>query len=268
MPILRNGDDGPWVKELQQLLKTKKFYKGDPDGDFGGNTETAVRAFQVSQHLPVTGVVDEATGKSLGVTYPLGAVSTAGAESAILLFPGARFEHVAHNLPFVIQALVAIGLRDKPMYLTALATICAETGRFTPLDEFPSQFNTSPGGRPFDLYDKRKNLGNQGPPDGERYKGRGYIQLTGRANYRDIGKRIGLGSQLEENPDMANTPEVAGRILAAFLKREEARIRQALAAKDLAKARKVINGGSHGLNPFRTAFLRGQEVYSDNLKLS
>ena len=41
-----------------------------------------------------------------------------------------------------------------------------------------------------------------------------------------------------------------------------------LATKDLAKARKVINGGTHGLNPFRTAFLRGQEIYSDNLKLS
>jgi len=63
-----------------------------------------------------------------------------------------------------------------------------------PISEFKSKFNTSPNGHPFDLYDnRRKDLGNQGKPDGKRYRGRGFIQLTGRFNYNKHGKAIGLG---------------------------------------------------------------------------
>jgi putative chitinase len=124
------------------------------------------------------------------------------------------------------------------------------------------------GTRPFGRYERRKDLGNKGPPDGERYKGRGYIQLTGRANYADIGRRIGLGNGLVDDPEKANDPEIAGRILAEFLKRAEPAIRAALARKDLVKARKLVNGGSHGLNPFRTAYLRGHEILADDLRLT
>ena len=92
------------------------------------------------------------------------------------------------------------GLGDKDMVLMALATIRAETGNFTPLSEFQSKYNTAPGGPPFGLYDNRKDLGNQGPPDGANFKGRGYIQLTGRSNYQIHGAAIGLGNQLITNP--------------------------------------------------------------------
>jgi peptidoglycan L-alanyl-D-glutamate endopeptidase CwlK len=139
---------------------------------------------------------------------------------------------------------------------------------FLPISEGISRFNTNPGGHPFDRYDDRADLGNRGRPDGATYKGRGYIQLTGRSNYADIGKRLGLADQLETDPEKANDPEIAGRILAEFLVRSEASIRAALRRKDLVAARKLVNGGSHGLNPFRTAYLRGQEVYADNLELS
>ena len=79
------------------------------------------------------------------------------------------------------------------MILMALATICAETGSFLPISEGQSHFNTSPGGHPFDLYDSRADLGNLGPPDGERFKGRGFIQLTGRCQLRTArrGHRLG-----------------------------------------------------------------------------
>lgn len=58
-----------------------------------------------------------------------------------------------------------------------------------------------------------KRLGNTKKGDGYRYRGRGYVQLTGRRNYAFAGKELGL--PLEENPDLALQPEVAARILIA-----------------------------------------------------
>ena len=67
-PPLRLGNVGPAVRFLQRLLKEKGFYQGIVDGDFGGRTQRAVRQFQRSQGLPVTGVVDHATWRALGVS--------------------------------------------------------------------------------------------------------------------------------------------------------------------------------------------------------
>ena len=51
--------------------------------------------------------------------------------------------------------------------------------------------------------------------EGYKFRGRGYIQLTGRGNYEKYGKRLGL--DLVSNPDLANDPEVAMQIAAEFL---------------------------------------------------
>jgi peptidoglycan L-alanyl-D-glutamate endopeptidase CwlK len=178
-------------------------------------------------------------------------------EIATRIIPNAPRANIESNLPFVLNALVAPELADKPMILMALATICAETGSFLPISEFESRFNTSSGGHPFDLYDSRADLGNQGAPDGERFKGRGFIQLTGRANYALHSAAIGLSNQLVENPDLANHPDIAARLLASFLKTHEERIRAALTANDLREARRLVNGGSHGLDAFTTAYNTG-----------
>src|SRR5579862_6662112 len=175
---------------------------------------------------------------------------------AAQIVPCAR-EHLETNLPYVMTALGAAQLADKPMILMALATVRAETGSFLPISEGQSRFNTSPGGHPFDLYDSRADLGNHGPPDGALFKGRGFIQLTGRANYAFHGAMIGLGEQLIENPDLANQPEIAARLLASFLKTHEARIRVALTEGDLCEARRLVNGGSHGIEAFTAAYNTG-----------
>jgi putative chitinase len=99
-----------------------------------------------------------------------------------------------------------------------------------------------------------------GRPDGASFKGRGFVQLTGRANYAEHGARIGLGNGLIENPELANDPEIAAKLLASFLKRKEQTIRNALAENDLRTARKAVNGGSHGLENFIDAFNKGKNL--------
>lgn len=65
-------------------------------------------------------------------------------------------------------------------------------------------------------YEGRKDLGNTEPGDGKRYMGRGIFQLTGRANYRAIGKRLGL--PLEAHPEMAAQPETSVLIACEYWK--------------------------------------------------
>ena len=67
-----------------------------------------------------------------------------------------------------------------------------------------------------EAYEGREDLGNTQPGDGERYKGRGLIQLTGRANYRKFSEILDL--DLEENPELAKEPTVAARIAGAYWK--------------------------------------------------
>jgi|GEM_PF-959269 len=174
------------------------------------------------------------------------------------LFPGAERAALAAHLPLVLAALAEQGLGDPLMALMALATIRAETGGFVPIDEQVSSWNTPADGPPYALYDDRDDLGNQGPGDGAAYRGRGFVQLTGRDNYRRHGERLGL--DLLARPELANEADTAARLLASFLKEREPRIRAALADGDLAAARRAVNGGSHGLEAFASAWRAGESL--------
>jgi peptidoglycan L-alanyl-D-glutamate endopeptidase CwlK len=181
------------------------------------------------------------------------------------MFPFTPVQNIRSHLPAVLGALVKPHLTDKPMVLMALATIRAETERFEPVSEGQSILNTSPGGHPFDLYDHRRDLGNQGPPDGARFRGRGFVQLTGRVNYQEHGRAIGLGDRLVVSPDLACDPRVAAELLASFLKRHEAAIQAALQNGDLLTARRLVNGGSNGLDRFMSAFQIGQSLLPEQV---
>ena len=63
---------------------------------------------------------------------------------------------------------------------------------------------------------KGQELGNKEPGDGFKYRGRGLIQLTGKDNYKRIGKEIGV--DLVSNPDLVNDPKLAPKIVAVFVK--------------------------------------------------
>jgi predicted chitinase len=168
--------------------------------------------------------------------------------------------NIRSQLPHILQALTQRGLNDTDMLMMALGTIRAESAAFQPIDEGISKYNTTPKGtegrHAFDLYDFKSDLGNDAVGDGALYKGRGFIQLTGHDNYASVGKQIGV--DLLADPDAANDPATAAAILAQFLKNKESAIRAALKRNDLAHARRLVNGGSHGLPAFRDAFAAGR----------
>ncbi len=255
---LQFGSTGDSVKALQQALLNKGFNPGAIDGSFGTGTEAAILAFQRSEGFVADGIAGNATAHALGLDEVPDLPSViAGVTTQVVsqMFPMTPIGNISANLPTVLSALVTASLADKCMVLMALGTIRAETESFKPLCEGESRFNTSPAGHPFDLYDNRKDLGNQGAPDGAAFCGRGFVQLTGRANYTRYAAEI--GQDLVNHPDIANNPAVAAQILARFLSDRATQIRQAIADNDLAHARRLVNGGSNGLDRFTAAYQIG-----------
>jgi putative chitinase len=264
MTNLKKKDKGRLVRLLQKKLTESGFNTKGIDGDFGKNTEDALKAFQKAQGLPVTGVADDSLLTRLGIdTAPPPSLDPASvtADDVAKMFPDTPEANIKKFLPFVVDALKEKDLLYPEMLRMALATIRAETESFKPISEFVSKFNTSPDGEPFDLYDDREDLGNTGHPDGSLFKGRGFVQLTGRANYTTYSRELGLGDRLVDNPDLANDPKIAAQLLAAFLKDKEDRIRDALDQNDLKTARILVNGGTHDFVQFKDAFERGTTIF-------
>lgn len=186
---------------------------------------------------------------------------------ARLFVPETPRGNIRAHLPNVLAGLRSCGLTDRDMLLMALATIRAETEGFVPIDEFVSRYNTDKVA--FDKYElgtqKAVDLGNIEPGDGARFKGRGFIQLTGRDNYTRIGGQIGV--DLVGEPERANDSVLAGRILAQFLANNEDAIRVALAEGDLREARRLVNGGSHGFDRFKDAYDKGLRFIPEGIEI-
>jgi len=87
-------------------------------------------------------------------------------------------------------------------------------------------------------------MGNTDDGDGYKYRGRGYIQLTGRDTYREIGKIAGL--DLEKNPDLASQVANAPKIACAFWTWKN--INPACDNADFTAVTQKVNGGTNGLS--------------------
>ena len=90
--------------------------------------------------------------------------------------------------------------------------------------------------------DLAKTLGNTQPGDGKRYKGRGPIQLTGRANYQKFGDLLGV--DLVGQPDLAAAPEVAFKTAGLYWKRKG--LNELADADNFTEITRRINGGQNG----------------------
>lgn len=128
----------------------------------------------------------------------------------------------------------AYGIMDNEKRLAHfMAQLCHESGAFRYMEELASGA----------AYEGRADLGNTQPGDGKRYKGRGPIQLTGRANYRRFGRRLGI--DFERHPELAAIPSIG---LHTALEYWKDRGLNALADRDDIRAiTRKINGGFNGL---------------------
>jgi predicted chitinase len=139
---------------------------------------------------------------------------------------------------------------DTPMRQSAfLAQIAHETGGFRWFHELGSDTY-------FRRYDGRVDLGNTQPGDGARFKGRGFIQITGRTNYQRVGAALGL--DLIDNPALAETPAVGARIAAWYW---QTRDLNALADRGaFISITRRINGGLNGLADREAYYERAKRV--------
>jgi predicted chitinase len=160
------------------------------------------------------------------------------------VFPDSAHKNIELNTPYLQAALQEFKVSNKQLAAAIIATIAVESPNFESVAEAADI-----GKR----YEGRNSLGNTQPGDGVNYRSRGYLGLTGRANYENMSRELGLGSQLLDSPDDANRPEVASRILVAFFVNRPALLRAAMSG-DTAAARRFVNGGLQGLPKFNEVY--------------
>lgn len=127
---------------------------------------------------------------------------------------------------------------DTPLRLAGfVAQVAHESGRLVYVSELWGP--TAAQAR----YEGRKDLGNTQPGDGSRFRGRGLIQVTGRANYRRAAEALGI--DCEARPQLLALPEYAAESAAWFWTTHGL---NALAdARDIVGMTRRINGGTNGL---------------------
>ena len=107
-------------------------------------------------------------------------------------------------------------------------------------------------------YEGRADLGNVHPGDGRRYKGRGPIQLTGRANYRAAGAALGL--DLEGNPFRAADPDVAFRSAGWYWRSRGLNALADLGDAGFDEITRRVNGGFNGYEDRLAYYRRAKEI--------
>ena len=125
------------------------------------------------------------------------------------------------------------GITDPTELAMFMAQMSHESGSFRYAEEIHDGSD----------YEGSSILGNNQPGDGPRFKGRGYIQLTGRWNYGHYGKMVGV--DLVNNPQLAADPDVAAAVaIAYYMDRVD---RDAARRGDVKSVTYAINGGYNGL---------------------
>ncbi len=236
--------DTELVKQIQIRLLQLKVLSGDADGQYGPITEGALKTFASAFKLSTTELNKDLAKKLIEAKEVPGLpkkddLITPDMVANIL---GCDISQPQTYLPGVLQALRDYNIYNRPTLIAAIATIGVETEGFQPIEEYGDDAYFT------ENYEGRDDLGNTQPGDGARYHGRGFVQITGRANYHDYGEKIGIGTQLEDNPDLALDAKVAAEILACYFQDHD--ISDTAAAGDWQGVRIAVNGGLNGWDVF------------------
>ena len=240
------------IRQIQIRLRALKLMKAQADGIFGPITEAALKRFAEAFELVANQITAALAEKLIEVQEVPGfdpgkELVSPQVVSTVLNAP---MSDVETYLPPLLEALDKKGILDKPTLIAALATIGVETGGFRPINEYgPGDYFTR-------LYENRTDLGNVYPGDGARYHGRGFIQITGRANYRTYGNKLGVN--LEDNPELALDPEISNQILVEYFWDREVDLRAQ--EGDWRGVRLAVNGGYNGWDHF-WALVQDFQVY-------
>lgn len=142
------------------------------------------------------------------------------------------------NTKLIVAACRAEGLlRNQTAYV--LATAHHESGAYKYMREI---WGPTPAQK---KYEGRKDLGNTVKGDGKKFMGRGFVQITGRRNYTDWGKRLGI--DLLKEPTLAEQPAVAVKILVQGMRLGTFTGKKladfiSVDKSDFRNARKIVNG--------------------------
>jgi len=223
--LLRKGDNNEDVKKLQAKLGV------EPMGNFGPKTEEAVKKWQAANGLAADGIVGPATwakimGESIAtqVSTPVVAPTPVSSTSAPQV-AGLKLDKLKGHVPqVVIDSIPEVASKfgiNTPLRVAHFLAQCGhESGGFRVTQEnlnysakglngifkkyFPTEASAASYARQPQkiankVYANRMANGSEASGDGFKFRGRGYIQLTGRDNYTQFGKAI--GEDMTVNPD-------------------------------------------------------------------
>ena len=214
--VLKNGSKGDLVKEVQKKLGLKV------DGVFGPGTEKAIKEWQTKNGLKADGVVGPITLDKLGIKELIkeDIVIPKSGSVDLTKLKGHIPESVITQIPEVMEKFKI----NTPLRLAHFLAQCAhESGKFKVVQEnlnysveglkkifpkyFPGNLAESYAKKPEKIaskvYGGRMGNGPEETKEGYKFRGRGYIQLTGKANYTAFSKAI--GEDTVENPDLVAT---------------------------------------------------------------
>jgi len=257
--LLKNGSSGEEVKKLQSKLGLT------PDGVFGAMTETQVKKWQSANGLVADGICGETTLTKMGL---LTASSPAPA-SPVASVGGLKLDKLKGHIPESVIAMIPdtaakFGI-NTPLRLAHFLSQCGhESGGFKVTSEnlnysadglkkifpkyFPGNLSESYAKKPemiaSKVYGGRMGNGPEQTKDGYKFRGRGYIQLTGRDNYVAFSKAI--NEDLTANPDLVSTkyPLLSA---AWFFQRCLAKCDMGATDAAVEAVTKCVNGGKIGL---------------------
>ena len=260
--LLKNGSKGEGVKKLQQKLGV------EPTGNFGPKTEAAVKAWQKANGLKDDGIVGDGTwGKMFGsvaaAAPPAPVASVAPSDFKLANLKGHIPDSVITQIP---DTAAKFGI-TTPLRLAHFLSQCGhESGGFKAVTEnlnysadglkkifpkyFPGNLNESYARNPQKIankvYSSRMGNGDEASGEGFKFRGRGFIQLTGKSNYMSFDKTV--DDDIIANPDLVATKYPLASAAFFFQKNNLWSIcDQGATDQVVAAVTKRVNGGHIGL---------------------